>query len=201
MLYSFKNKQGFTLIEVIISMAVFAVIVTLIFANYRYGDAVQNLEASKQEIHSMLRTAQHQAIVGKGIETCTEGSCEINLPFGYGVYFQYPHGSEILIYADTKNEIGESTSNKMYDVNKDDIVQTLPLKKNITVESCAEDGGVCADAPCACNIFFKSDGGDIYLNGDAGYQGNAEILIESAKTGGTKVVSVGGQTGAIDVIE
>ncbi len=115
------DQRGFTLIEMLVSMSIFAVITGFVMANYRVGQQGDELRISAQLVGSMVRRAQTSAVAGGEIFACAgglsvgtvctpgdaavcgEGTCVRDIPRGYGVRFSTTSGEErrMTYFADT----------------------------------------------------------------------------------------------------
>jgi len=185
-----KRNFGYTLIEVLISLGVFAMLSAIIFANYKYGNSAQNLTQAQKEFIQIVRSAQNSALTGT-----VPGSLDV-LPYGYGVVYEYPAGTQALIFATTEERV-------IYNVS-DTIIQTVPMKTAITLESCEAQGlpppGSCTpQAPCACNIFFTTgDAIASITNGEGDPQLSMQTKLQSAATGRQKTVNVNTQSGTVE---
>ena len=183
------KQNGFTLIEILVSMSIFAILVTVIFANYRYGNSAQNLEQAPRELQSKLRFVQNLALTGKDYNDTT-------IPPAYGVHFSYPGGTEFITFADTDDD-------KRYVEDNDTILETFKLPAKITLDSC-EDPPVptCnTEQSCQCDIVFTAGDADIFIKQQPAASGNAKFIFRSAATGKQKSVSLKAQSGIIDIDE
>jgi len=59
-----RNK-GFSLIEIVIALAILILIIGLAFASYRYFEKKTELETSTQKIVSILKTAQTKTLASE----------------------------------------------------------------------------------------------------------------------------------------
>lgn len=64
-----KNKieSGFTLVELVVVMAIMFIMATVIFVNER-GDARQDVEAVAQQVSAQLRNLQNESLAGKQVD-------------------------------------------------------------------------------------------------------------------------------------
>jgi prepilin-type N-terminal cleavage/methylation domain-containing protein len=118
------DQRGFTLIEMLVSLSIFAVITSFVIANYRVGQQGDELRISAQLVGSMVRRAQTAAIAGGEIASCVggavngkvctpgisaacaDGDCLRDIPRGYGVHFSSAAGKErtMVYFADTNGD-------------------------------------------------------------------------------------------------
>ncbi len=64
-----KTQKGFTLLELIITIFMLAMISTLLLANFRKGERVKRVAITVDGIVNLLRLAQNYALAGKQIDT------------------------------------------------------------------------------------------------------------------------------------
>ena len=102
-----QNAIGFTLMETIVSMAIFAILLTLVFANFRQSEKQDDLSQSAVELAGNLRKVQNLGMSGQVTKYCKTGSeeklnhacinhsecgdngkCDFGVPKGgYGIHF------------------------------------------------------------------------------------------------------------------
>lgn len=106
-------SAGFTLFELLVTLAILTVISSLIFANYPEFQAGVSLKRTAQEIALSVREAEVYAIAVKGWEEEYEG---------YGIHFESVSPSYYLLFSDLDN-------NKSYD-GGDELVKTFAIQTN-----------------------------------------------------------------------
>lgn len=121
-----KDRQGFTLVELLVSMAILAVMSGLVVANIRGGSRGDEVRQAEQLVASAFRKAQTQTVAGKTAwrcragnfigKTCPNGSdaecgpggiCRDEAPpGGFGVRVSVADGSNkhIVIFADADGD-------------------------------------------------------------------------------------------------
>ena len=70
------GSRGFTLVEMLISLAIFAVVTAMAVANFRAGAQGDELRVSARIIASTVRRAQTQAVAGSSVFFCHGGTDE-----------------------------------------------------------------------------------------------------------------------------
>lgn len=65
-----RHQRGFTLIEMLISLSIFALITGFTAANYRTGRRTDELRQGSQLLASSIRRAQTMALAGEGVFLC-----------------------------------------------------------------------------------------------------------------------------------
>lgn len=130
-----KFTFGFTLIELIVVIAIMAVLSTLLLANYRGGQGQYVLEETFQLLVSNIRRAQNLAM------TSLEQNGQV--PYGYGIYI--PDVNSYLIFYNQSND-------NDYQVGSIDL-EVINLSNQITIN------------PTDKSIFFVPPEPTTYING------------------------------------
>lgn len=126
-----KNKGGFTVVEMLVVVAIILLLSGLMFTNYRSAQSETALQLSSQQLASDLRRAQNMAlstaITSQGI--VSKG--------GYGLYFDTNSDSatKYILFAECNpeeafNPIAESCKNKLGQSVSEEIEST-DLRKGI----------------------------------------------------------------------
>jgi len=98
-----KNPSGFTLVEIMVTISIAALIMTVILFNYRaFGDNL-SLSSALQEMSIAIRQAQ---VYGLSVKEFSSGTGQFN--DGYGIYFTQNDPTHYYIFADLN-------SNNSYD--------------------------------------------------------------------------------------
>jgi prepilin-type N-terminal cleavage/methylation domain-containing protein len=85
------KKEGFTLIEIIISIAIFVVIMTILMINYRQGGNNDIFRLQAFDIEDSIKSVQNMALTGKEIDD--------SIPQAYGIFLGGA-SRDIIIYGD-----------------------------------------------------------------------------------------------------
>lgn len=122
---SFKQKhKGFTLVEMLISVGIFAAISAIILANYPEFRSRSSLDNLTAQIAIIFREAQVY-----GISVREEGNSDFNI--GYGVHVDIEDNTELIIFADKDKDF-------LFDDDTDSVLETFELKGGETIgELCA----------------------------------------------------------------
>ncbi|MFZ2151801.1 MAG: type II secretion system protein [Minisyncoccia bacterium] len=122
---SFKQKhKGFTLVEMLISVGIFAAISAIILANYPEFRSRSSLDNLTAQIAIIFREAQVY-----GISVREEGNSDFNI--GYGVHIDIEDNTELIIFADKDKDF-------LFDDDTDSVLETFELKGGETIgELCA----------------------------------------------------------------
>jgi len=147
-----KRKKAFTLVELMVVIAITAMVATMVFSNMRSGGRSGDVNASAEKLAGVLKQAQMMALCGKLIND--------SRPLGgYGVYLDTSISpNSYILFANTY----EATSYK-YDAGaeKDTIIQTIKLGEQIGIDTVA-----------GYSIIFIPPKSKIYISKGAGINGD-----------------------------
>lgn len=163
------TKRGFTIIELIIAIAIIVLIAGIILVNYRVGQRQQTLQAEAQKLASILRQAQNMALAGKTYE-CETGKLE---PQDYGVSL-----------------INEDTYQLFVDCNNDDHFSSIPIPPDIVLETIDLPQNITLGTDCVAFVFSRP-------RGDLAFSIDKHFRVTLA--GNTKTITVNGTTGRISL--
>ena len=90
MIYKTK-KNAFTLIEVLVSIAIFIIILGIVIVNYKYSERVTELRLVAYDIEDSIKFTQNMSFTGQKIND--------QIPSSYGIYVDKSNNSYI-IYGD-----------------------------------------------------------------------------------------------------
>lgn len=150
-----RRQGGFTLIEMLISLAIFAVVTAFVTANFRVGRQGDELRIASQLAASAVRRAQTAALAGQVVRWCDGGTndrklcpggtdaecgggiCRRDTPSGFGVRFSTADGENrtSVMFADIDGD-------KRYDPGEDirhDNVSSGPFVIVSAVDPAASD--------------------------------------------------------------
>jgi len=160
-----KNKGGFSLIELLVSIAILVVVSGLVFFNQSGFSNSVLIENLAYEISLTIRQAQSYGLQSK--ETSTVDDFES----GYGVYFDLSNPTEIVLYADKNKD-------HFYDEVFDTIIDELKMTNGSSVVSLSIDG----NPATKMSVSFIRPNPTAYINKNFGLSGSkGEIIIESLK--------------------
>ena len=201
--FSLSFSKGFTLIEMLISLAIFGVITGMVMANFKLGAQGDELRISSQLVASSIRRAQTMAIAGQtvaycqggtnnlrfcpnGAAQCPGGSCVREIPPGYGVHFSTATGEnkKTIIFADLDGNNIYSTTEEI----DRDSVSSGPFVR------------VSAVAPAASNaldIIFVPPKPTIVLNNNATADGVAVVTVRHDTIAKEKRITINKISGQI----
>lgn len=119
-----KHQKGFSLVELVASVAIFLVITTIILVKHSDFSGTLLVENLAYDIALSVRKAQ---VFGLSVREFTAGSNEFNV--GYGVHFDSVSNNTYIFFADRNR-------NEKYD-DSSEIIETFTLRKgNVISEFC-----------------------------------------------------------------
>ncbi len=122
------KKSGFTLIELIVSTAVIAMVTGIFLANYSSTNRRTDLTMTAQKLVTDIRLAQNYAL---GLARYGS-SGSTNVPAGgWGIHFDLLNNKQYIVFADDNN-------NRLYDGGESNPsfgAQVFTLPENVIIES------------------------------------------------------------------
>jgi len=201
------NKRfGFTLVEMLVSLAIFGVITGFVMANLRVGGQGDELRISSQLVASAIRRVQTMAVAGQTVyfcrqtgelvgsklcptgqdAECPEGTCAKEIPpGGFGVHFSTAAGSErtIITFADLDRDYGYDAGEEI----RRDSVSSGALVGVSTLQPVTDDQLDIVFAPNAMAVYFNKSTETAI----------ATIVVRHSHTGAAKRVIVNSLSGQI----
>lgn len=185
--------KGFTLIELVVSIAIFATISSLVVANFRAGARSDELRLAAERVSAAIRDAEARASAGTtspicaageraglqcpdGASDCPGSACIAQVPEGgYGIAASPAAKDRVFLFAD------ENANGQFEDGEQ---VEEIRLAESGSVSV----GAVVPD-PMGSTISFLPPGGAALVNGGTA-ENTFTITIEHSVSGGTRVVTV-----------
>lgn len=210
MIFSLQNsptqpRAGFTLVEMMVSLAIFAVVTGFTIANFRAGSQSDDLRIGQQLAASAVRRAQTAALGGELVSYCAGGAydnkicptagcgagqCQRGVPQGFGVRFMKaaPDNQKTIFFADING-------NRAYDGGEEIRSDTLSSSRKIGLSAIvlAPSNG----APDSVDIVFVPPKPVTYFNA-ANTDATVTLTLRHTVTGSTKVISVNRVTGQVN---
>lgn len=191
------------MIEMLISLAIFAVITAFVTANFRTGRQSDEIRLGSQLLSTAIRRAQTMAISGQTVPLCQGGTndkkvcisgtdaecgggvCVRDVPRGYGIRLTSvsPASRRIITFADGDND-------RAYDVGEE--LRNDPVSPGPFVEVTALDpvaGGV-------LDIIFEPPKPKVWYNGSDS-QAIATMTVAHTTTGASRTVTINAISGQI----
>lgn len=152
--FNTHREQGFTLLELMVSVFIIAILSAIMLANFRIGGSNAEVQNASEQLKSLLIKAE--ALANASTEFANK------IPAGYGVHFST--SGEPFIFADLNDDhvysAGAVPSEKY---------ETRALPNNIVIQSVT--GGT------ALNVMFEPPKLDVYLNGVKTPGTSANVVI------------------------
>lgn len=151
---STKSSHGFTLAELLVSIAIIVIVTGAMLVQWRGGSRTTILRRQAQIIVLDLRRAQNLALAA----TSFQGS----VPNGYGIFFTMSQPDRYILFADTN-------SNQLYD--SAEAVETIVLERATTIFSLRNATG---DTPSVntLTVFFCPPNPNTYIRTDTDIPGS-----------------------------
>ncbi|MCR4284011.1 MAG: type II secretion system GspH family protein [Parcubacteria group bacterium] len=174
------GRQGFTLIELIVSVGIMVMVTTVILANYTTFNKKIKLEGVTQEIVSIIREAQAYGISNKIISG--PGSS-----VAYGVHFDMALPDTVIIFSDSNadNNYTVGEEEEIFKVQSSDRIKQICINQKITSPFACPGAGSVNTA----DVIYKRS--SIYANiNDDDAISDTMILFRSAgeTANGVKVI-------------
>ena len=152
-----RSVGGFSIVELIVSVSVIAIISTLLIANFRVGKDRDELRGAANVLAAVLQQAQAYALAGRTASDSAHGT--LVPPGGYGVYISVP-ANQIMFFGDDGDHLFDST--------KDYAIEAIPLSSRVSIDG----PGTCIDpdsqsgcvAASSLTLVTAIPSGDHYLN-------------------------------------
>jgi prepilin-type N-terminal cleavage/methylation domain-containing protein len=141
-----NHRQAFTLIELIVTVAIVAIISVVVFTNLRGGNSQADLNSATTEIVASLREAQSQAMSGNEDAT-------------WGVYFQNGSGTPSFFAVISSSTYNTSTIISQYPLPPDIAFVTSSLSQgsSLTVSFQPIGGGSFASTTKTIAVYLTSE--------------------------------------------
>lgn len=164
------KQKGFTLIELIVVVAILATLFTLILANYQGNKSRQALTQAVQKMILDLREAQNMAMSGSQIN---------NQYYGYGIYINIGSGgsnTSYIIFGETQPD------SRVYDSGADAVIKTVNFPTGVNIQSISSDDG-------RADIFFEPPDPKVYFRVSPA-SNQATIILQSEKYSTTSAITI-----------
>ncbi|MFA7662348.1 MAG: prepilin-type N-terminal cleavage/methylation domain-containing protein [Patescibacteria group bacterium] len=180
MIWKIKNKiSAFTLIEMMVVIAVFAIVTTIVVANYNSSKDRRNLNNSAEYLAAVLREARTMAQTGQTFDGLIESGAS-RPKNGLGVYIQ--DQSNYVLFANQDSDFN-------YDSSVDKILQNYILPEHVIFSS--ESGGI--GSRVGKSFIFTADGG-MYFD-----SGAIKLILSNPDLAVSKCINIKKETGSIEI--
>jgi prepilin-type N-terminal cleavage/methylation domain-containing protein len=187
-----KKRQGFTLVELLISMSIFSVISGFVLVNFRAGSRKDELRLAADQVTVIVRDALARATAGARVGVCVANAVAVVVPPGTalctngGVLVeQVPPGWGVRFGIGTPNDIGlfaDLNNNQLFDSGE-----------SYTTEAFSESGFVQAAAATPNGqetvVVFSLPNPDVHINADP-MQTDATLSLTHVVDGGSRTIHI-----------
>ena len=177
MKHSFKNIQGFTLVELVVSIGIFALMTTLLLAKYgtfNQGIILTNLA---YDVALTVRNAQSYGLNVKSAPTAGENfSSDFN--YSYGVHFS-SNSNTFTFFKDADNYL--------YDNPTLEKISDSVMKRNSKISALCVGTVTACSSVSTLDVVFKRPNPDAIINGVSS-NSYAEITLQGSDGSIRKVV-------------
>lgn len=179
-----NNSAGFTLVELVVSIFIIAIMTSLFLTNYHSTSKRTELKLVARKMVSDIRLAQNNSLgfVEYGDDHVPEG--------GWGVHITTDADGNYIIFADNDFD-KEYDSETESDINKGAMVINIP--EGILIKTIKKEDGSSVNE---LDIVFLPPDPVVYINGEENK--TVEITLEENSSNLTVVISVN-HLGLIDV--
>lgn len=178
-----SNKAGFTLVELLASIFIIALISAVFMVNYNNTSKRSQLKMAAQKLASDIRLAQNYSL---GSKTYNQTDTP---PGGWGVHFDMADTSHYIIFADKNTPF----ANKTYDEDEGEAIEIKTLPAGIVINRIYAAENLTAQS---VNIVFFPPDPEIYINTSS--NAYARVILKENINNSTAEVTVN-PFGLIDI--
>lgn len=158
-------RRAFTLIELLVVTGLIALMVALIFPNYRSGQHDLSLQISASKLAQNLRKTQEMAVSAKEFQGEVPRG-------GYGIYFHISDPTHYILFADKDN-------GNDYD-SPGELVEIIELEKDTKLKSLSPSGPLTVIfLPPDPTVYFYPDASTVLIT----IEGETQKTVEINKAG------------------
>lgn len=148
-----KSAKGFTIIELLVVLAIFALIISVSLANYNAGSRQSKLKMSLQNFSANIRLTQSYAMGSKDFADPISGQTIVPRG-GWGIFLDKTSPSKYRIVTDLKDD-------HQFVSGVDGLYKTLNFDDNIVIDEIIENNSPVDQAV----IFFQPPDPQTFING------------------------------------
>ncbi len=146
-----KVLTAFTLIEILISMAIFILLLTFVLVNYNHGENSNTFRLQAFNIEDLIYSVQNMALTGQKIDG--------NIPDNYGINFDLENNTYVIF--------GDLNDDKIYNLG-DSVYSSGSLYDNIEFDQ-GEITCVSEADPSFYDIVFMPPQPEMIINSNETY--------------------------------
>ncbi len=168
------KTSGFTLVEMMVSLAIIILITTLVLTGFRVNQRQQAVVVEAENLAAKLREVQGKAL--HGVQSGTQ------VPSGYGIYIDPAgFGDRYYIFADANGD-------NLYQPGE--VQETIILDSKVVIQSAS---------PSPASIVFQPPFAKFYLNGVYSTNSAASIILKDKNGTFQKTINISNLGGKIYV--
>ena len=146
-----NKKNGFTLIELMVIVAIMLIMTSVIFFNYNKFNSDMLLNNFAYDLSLSIRQAQVYGVATKESSSATAGGAvdssthSSSFLYAYGVHFDIASSTNFKLFVDNVHP-----SFGTYDTSPDEALQTYTFQKGVKIkEMCVDEDDYMIGTPCA----------------------------------------------------
>lgn len=190
-----KKNLGFTLVELLVVVAVIGMLSGIAFQTAKTGRATLTLDRAAHKVAQDIRRAAQMAQQGQPWPDCAPGNIA-----GYGVRFDRYMGACYLIYAECDNITSYDLTETCTSAGSgnDKVVEKIPFEQSVQVNNLSvvliSGSGKSAQA---ASILFAPPKPTVYIEGSTSVQAQIQITLSAAGAQARTIILR--QSGAVEV--
>jgi prepilin-type N-terminal cleavage/methylation domain-containing protein len=197
-----NGQSGFTVMELLISLAIFGVVTGFLMASFRTGRMIDEIRIGSQVAASAVRQVQTRALSGSTVGICASGSnkgklcglgvagacpsgtCAPQVPRGYGVRFSATgeRSGKAVIFADLNG-------NRSFDSDESLLETSYSPSGNVSAGSFYPMG-------TALDVVFEPPRPTVYVNSGTA-ENSVTVTLRHETTGQTRSIRINRVTGQV----
>lgn len=134
-------SKAFTLVELIVVIAIITILTAIVLPNYRSGDKQLALQRSASKLAQNLRRTQEMSMSAKEVSG--------TVPYGFGIYFNSASPNNYIIFADLDNSHHRNAGDQDF--------ETVSLESDIRISGLSPAGSF--------SILFAPPDPVVWING------------------------------------
>lgn len=183
------KKNGFSLIEMLIALAIVAVISVMVSISVSSLNDKKRLEQGTANFLSLMQLTQSNALSGY---VSIELAIAPNI--GYGIHFDYPDLGDYFVFIDQANEEVAGDVDYKYDAEFDKIIENHILPSGVSFKDCVYAGSptIVTGNIYGCDIVFLNQKDYAYVRIDSSLAAGVinTFILEDVETGEQKNISI-----------
>ncbi|HNW55664.1 MAG TPA: prepilin-type N-terminal cleavage/methylation domain-containing protein [bacterium] len=173
----FKTVKGFTIVELLVVLAIFALIISVSLANYNSSNRQSKLKMSLQNLSANIRLTQSYAIGSKDFYDSARDRTIVPRG-GWGILLDKTRPAEYKIVTDLDDD-------HQFVAETDGVYKTLNFDDDIVIDEIMKNESESTDQAL---IFFQPPDPQVFINGEN--NNNIKIYLKDKVNNISSAVSV-----------